>query len=174
MAAALRLLQLGRSDVRLHLFDTFEGMTTPTEEDWSITSGFFASELLDGATPSSKLIGVAAMGEVLANMRRTGYQMRFVHLVKGKVEETIPAFAPPKIAVLRLDTDWYASTKHELIHLYPRLSPGGVLIIDDYGYWAGARKAVEEYLQETSTRLLLTRIDNTGRIGVKTHFPGIE
>ena len=74
---------------------------------------------------------------------------------------------PDRIALLRLDTDWYASTKHELEHLYPRLEPGGVLIIDDYGHWPGARQAVDEYLAEHGISLLLGRIDNSGRIAVK-------
>ena len=75
--------------------------------------------------------------------------------------------APRKIALLRLDTDWYESTKHELVHLFPRLSTGGVLIVDDYGHWAGARRAVDEYVSEHGIVMLLTRIDYTGRIGVK-------
>jgi hypothetical protein len=83
------------------------------------------------------------------------------------VEETIPGYAPEEISILRLDTDWYASTKHELIHLYSRLSKGGVLIIDDYGDWAGARKAVDEYFAAQSFKPMLGRIDNTGRICVK-------
>jgi O-methyltransferase len=69
--------------------------------------------------------------------------------------------------LLRLDTDWYDSTRHELVHLFPRLSQGGVLIIDDYGHWKGARQAVDDYLKESGTRLLLNRIDYTGRIAVK-------
>ncbi|HYW73193.1 MAG TPA: TylF/MycF/NovP-related O-methyltransferase, partial [Pyrinomonadaceae bacterium] len=81
--------------------------------------------------------------------------------------ETIPAQAPDQIALLRLDTDWYQSTRHELTHLFPRLAPGGVLIIDDYGHWQGARRAVDEYFETNSVRILLHRIDYTGRIGVK-------
>jgi O-methyltransferase len=69
--------------------------------------------------------------------------------------------------LLRLDTDWYESTRHELEHLYPRLVSGGVIIIDDYGHWAGARKAVDEYLEKNRVRLLLNRIDYTLRAGVK-------
>jgi hypothetical protein len=69
--------------------------------------------------------------------------------------------------VLRLDTDWYESTKHELVHLYPRLSPGGVLILDDYGHYEGARRAVDEYFEQVGERPLLTRVDYTGRVGVK-------
>jgi O-methyltransferase len=79
----------------------------------------------------------------------------------------VPRSAPEVIALLRLDTDWYASTKHELLHLYPRLTQSGVLIIDDYGHWQGARKAVDEYVEENRLPLLLNRIDETGRIAVK-------
>jgi hypothetical protein len=90
-----------------------------------------------------------------------------IHYVKGKVEETIPSVIPEKIALLRLDTDWYESTRHELIHLFPRLVKGGVLIIDDYGYWKGARKAVDEYIRENKIQILLNRLDETGRIALK-------
>jgi O-methyltransferase len=83
------------------------------------------------------------------------------------VEETLPTNAPGRLALLRLDTDWYESTKQELEHLYPRLEAGGVLIIDDYGHWDGARRAVDEYLEKTGQQLLLNRIDYTGRIAVK-------
>ena len=69
--------------------------------------------------------------------------------------------------MLRLDTDWYESTLHELVHLYPRLVPGGVLIIDYYGHWQGARRAVEEYFASHRPAPLLSAIDYTGRIGVK-------
>lgn len=93
--------------------------------------------------------------------------MKRIKLVKRKVEETIPASSLEKISLLRLDTDWYESTRHELLHLYPLLCVGGVLIIDDYGHWKGARKAVDEYFRETGQRILLDRIDYTGRIGVK-------
>ena len=81
--------------------------------------------------------------------------------------ETIPQFAPERIALLRLDTDWYESTKHELWHLYPRIVPGGVLLIDDYGHWQGCRKAVDEYFNTQKIQVLLNRIDVTGRIAVK-------
>ena len=67
-------------------------------------------------------------------------------LVEGKVEETIPGTLPDEIAILRLDTDWYESTKHEMVHLFPRLVSKGVLIVDDYYTWSGSKKAVDEYL----------------------------
>ena len=77
-----------------------------------------------------------------------------------------------RIALLRLDTDWYESTYHELVHLFPRLVPNGVLIVDDYGYWKGAREAVDRYLAEHGVTILLNRIDFTGRIGIKTATAG--
>lgn len=108
-----------------------------------------------------------------ANLRRTAYDPARLHYVKGKVEDTIPSSpdgvqAPERIALLRLDTDWYESTRHEMVHLYPRLVPGGVLIIDDYGHWQGSRKAVDEYFAENGPPLLLNRIDDPGRLAVKT------
>jgi hypothetical protein len=100
-------------------------------------------------------------------MRLTSYSSERIHFIKGLVEETVPNLAPPKIALLRLDTDWYASTKHELEHLYPRLAIGGVLIIDDYGYWQGSQKAVDEYFESIEFPPYLSKIDYTGRLCVK-------
>jgi hypothetical protein len=74
---------------------------------------------------------------------------------------------PESIALLRLDTDWHASTRHELDHLFPLLVKGGVIIIDDYGHWQGARRAVDEYFAASDVKVLLSRIDYTGRIGVR-------
>jgi hypothetical protein len=83
------------------------------------------------------------------------------------VEETLPTHVPERIALLRLDTDWYESTHHELVHLFPLLSPGGILIVDDYGHWAGARKAVDDYLAANAPGLYLHRVDYTVRLAVK-------
>src|SRR5260370_29532726 len=93
--------------------------------------------------------------------------MHRVGLVQGDVLATIPAEIPASVAGLRLDPDWYQSTRHELEQLYPRLSPGGVLIVDDYGYWRGARKATDEYFQTVDARPFFSRIDYTGRLCVK-------
>jgi O-methyltransferase len=72
-----------------------------------------------------------------------------------------PGRRPAQIALLRLDTDWYESTKHTLEHLYPRLAPGGVLMIDDYVHWKGSRQATDEYFSKTASPLLLGRVDYT-------------
>ena len=84
---------------------------------------------------------VAAMSfELVGNKTRDRF-----HLIKGKVENTISCRMPNAISLLRLDTDWYESTAHELKHMYPVLSVGGVLIIDDYGHWRGSREATDKY-----------------------------
>ena len=98
--------------------------------------------------------------------RTNGSGLWIVHVVAGSVEETLPRHAPEALALLRLDTDWYESTRHELEHLYPRLAAGGVLIVDDYGHWKGARRAVDEYFA-SKPPLLLSPIDYTARIAVK-------
>jgi len=97
----------------------------------------------------------------------TGYPESQIHFIKGKVEETIPAQSPAEIALLRLDTDWYESTKHEMEHLYPLLVDQGFLIIDDYGDWVGARKAVDEYISQNELSIFLHRIDDTARLAIK-------
>jgi hypothetical protein len=83
------------------------------------------------------------------------------------VENTIPSTMPERIALLRLDTDFYRSTKHELNHLYPRLSRGGVLIIDDYRAYQGSRLATDEYFRENNMKILLSRVDENVRLYVK-------
>jgi hypothetical protein len=167
MAAALTYLDMDVRDIDLFLFDTFAGMPTPGEEDFQAGTGRTARDLLSKSTKRSDLRAYAAIEEVRRNLESTGFPSDRLHLIKGKVEETIPRQAPEKISILRLDTDWYSSTKHELIHLFPRLAKNGVLIVDDYGHWAGAKKAVDEYFAKEPLKPLLNRIDQTGRICVK-------
>ena len=162
VAAALTMLHL--DDPRaIHLFDTFEGMTEATSVDRD-ASGRMAS---DYATRFPDRKGErwceAGVDDVRRNVQASGYPMERVNFVVGKVEETLPAAAPGQVAFLRLDTDWYASTAHELIHLYPRVSPGGVVVVDDYGHWQGARKATDDYLRDNGVSTLLHRIDYSGR-----------
>ena len=169
MLMALTLLQRGDTTRDLWLYDTFGGMTAPGADDVQTMSGRAAAAILGEhpRTPDDPFWGIAARSEVAANLRRTGYPFERFRFVEGDVATTLPASAPAHIAVLRLDTDWYASTHHELEHLYPRLVPGGVLIVDDYGYWRGARKATDEYLATLHPRPLVHRIDYTGRMCIK-------
>jgi O-methyltransferase len=168
MAAIDTLMKAGQTDREIYLYDTFEGMSEPTEHD-KVFTGTAADELLNTSTreDATSVWCYSALEEVKTNVSTLKYPASRVHYVKGKVEDSIPQTLPGKIALLRLDTDWYESTAHELKHLYPLLVPGGVIIIDDYGHWEGARKAVDEYIENEKLQLLLNRIDYTGRIGIK-------
>jgi len=166
MAAAKTLLNLDSRTREVYLYDTFEGMSEPTAEDRDSRTGAVAAAMLEAAPMTDSVWAYSSIDEVKRNVAKVGYPSEKIHFVQGKVEDTIPGTIPERIALLRLDTDWYESTRHELVHLYPRLEPGGVLIIDDYGHWEGARKAVDEYFAEHSP-ILLGRVDYTGRMGVK-------
>jgi hypothetical protein len=165
MAAALRLAQLGDYERTLYLFDTFEGMPPPGPRDRDPRDRTAAS-MVDEENEKGGWCS-CSLDEVKKALESTGYPQEKMVFVKGRVEETLPSAAPASIALLRLDTDWYESTLHELVHLYPLLSVGGVLILDDYGFWQGARQAVDEYLARHRLRLLLNRVDNSARICVK-------
>jgi len=164
MAAIDTLIKVGDTAREIYLYDTFEGMSEPSELDKESFTGTSAAAILE-KYPAFKC--VSTLEDVQNNVGNLKYPAELIHYVKGKVEETIPNTIPAKIALLRLDTDWFESTAHELEHLYPLLVPGGVIIIDDYGHWEGARKAVDEYIAGNILPLLLNRIDYTGRIGVK-------
>lgn len=168
MAVAKSLRWLGDEGRTLHLFDTFEGMTPPTEHDVEF-DGQSAGTLLASSdkNDAESVWCHAPLDGVKAVLSMTGYDPGKLVFVQGRVEDTLPESAPERIALLRLDTDWYESTRHELEHLYPRLVPGGVLIIDDYGHWQGARKAVDEYIAEHRFPILLQRIDYSGRCAIK-------
>ncbi len=164
MAAAYTLLSLGDTARKLYLFDTFEAMPPPIDKDIAF-DGETAQEFLRRSENLEE--PAPGLEDVSRNILSTGYPKEQIFLIKGRVEETIPEHAPATIALLRLDTDWYESTAHELKHLYPRLSENGVLIIDDYGYWQGAKTAVDEYFAKQPLRPLLNRLDYTGRLVIK-------
>lgn len=103
--------------------------------------------------------------EVKSNLSKTNFDSLI--FVKGLIEDTIPEIMPDKISILRLDTDFYESTYHELINLFPLLQKGGVLIIDDYGHWKGAKKAVDKYFSEINIYPLLNRINYSQRVFIK-------
>ena len=166
MAVALALLARGDSTRELYLYDTFEGMSAPTDADRS-ASGESAQAQLTRTRRGEGVWCEAGIDDVRANLESTGYPRERIHFVQGKVEDTIPATLPQRIALLRLDTDWYESTRHELAHLYPRVSRHGVLIVDDYGHWQGAQKAVDEYFAASAEPVFLHRVDYTARLVVK-------
>lgn len=173
LAMLLTLQRLGVDDRDVYLCDTFSGMTAPSDEDTSVFDppavNTFDRAKANGQRAWDYLFGEDVFGleQVREVVHGTGYPGEHIHFVVGPVEDTLPAQAPDRIAVLRLDTDWYTSTKHEMEHLYPRVSEGGVLIIDDYGHWDGSRKAVDEYFAEHGGEPLLARTDYAGRMGIK-------
>jgi hypothetical protein len=160
-AAALTLLGRRAATRDLYLFDTFTGMTRPNDRDHPVGADDSA-ETLVARDPS--LLARASLEDVKAGMARVAYPSERVHYVVGDVLTTIPSQAPEGISLLRLDTDWYTSTRHELTHLFPRVVSGGVLIVDDYGDWQGARDATDEVLRDAG--LLLVRVAGA-RIAVK-------
>ena len=165
MMAALTLAALGKADRELFLFDTFAGHPRPNpERDLRQHYEFW---LQRRRTDQSSSWAEVTLEEVRSNLASTGYPPDRLRFVKGVVQETIPTAAPEAIALLRLDTDWYDSTAHEMRHLYPRLVPGGVLILDDYGEMPGQKQAVDEFCEQNGVNLLLNRIDASGRIAVK-------
>lgn len=166
MAVLETLRRLGRRDRRVWLFDTFSGMTDPGVQDTSVF-GEVASEIQGDHKQKGEKWCFASLSDVKANLKSTGYPEELLTFGVGPVEETLLRDVPDEIALLRLDTDWYASTKLELEVLYPRLVSRGILIVDDYGHWRGAQRAVDEFFEGQQYRPLLNRVDYTGRLVVK-------
>lgn len=169
MLAAKKLISLNETNRHLFLFDTFEGMSAPDSRDVSAIDNISAKILLD---ETDKMQGdnvwcYSSLDEVKSNLRTTQYPEENIHYFKGRVEDTLPEKIIGSIALLRLDTDWYESTKHELEVLYDQLVEGGILIIDDYGHWSGSKKAVDEFIEKRKLTIFLNRIDYTGRIAIK-------
>lgn len=167
MAMALTLQELAAPPRELYLYDTFAGMTAPTAVDvnWNGTKAEERFRKLDRGTHNEWVY--APLEAVQKAMASTHYPREKIHYIKGKVEETIPQIVPATIALLRLDTDWYESTYHELKHLFDRVQKGGVIIIDDYGHWQGARQATDEFLAQANIKPYLFRIDYSGRLCLK-------
>ena len=139
-------------DKKIYAFDTFEGLPEPDNNDFDISKNISASVLLsrNKKDKESHLWGVCSLEEVKKNLIKNLKDMNNIYFIEGKVEETLDLKEniPEKISLLRLDTDWYSSTKKELEVLYEKVSPGGVIIIDDYGHWGGAKKAVDEFFKD--------------------------
>lgn len=149
------------------LFDTFQGMSAPSEEDTLEAHEGYRDTLIDDGSSSWCAV---SLNDVKKNLAQSGIEMSKLKFVVGDVSETLieKSNLPEKIAFLRLDTDWFQSTFDELTHLYPRLTTGAVVIIDDFGAWEGARSAVTKYFQDNNLHPLMVPIDNSGRIFIKS------
>lgn len=166
MLVANALKRLGEQR-DLWCYDTYEGQPEPDANETDIWGNkslpSWQRYVVDGKYTGSQ----AGLEEVKRNILSTGYPEARLHCIKGMVEDTIPAQVPDQIALLRLDTDWYQSVAHGFEHLYPRLAPGGVLIIDDYGHQTGARQATDDYLAKLERMPMLVRVDYSCRMAVK-------
>lgn len=168
MAALKTLKALKSFNRNIYLYDTFEGMSKPTDIDKSVRGESATDAYLKKDEVWDRIVCFSTLDEVKSNISKINYPENNIHYIKGKVEDTIPNNTiPEKIAILRLDTDWYESTKHEMEHLFPRLVKGGIIIIDDYGHWQGCKQAIDEYVQKNKIELFLQRIDYTCRMAVK-------
>jgi O-methyltransferase len=167
MLMSLALLELGSTERRILMFDTFEGHPQPTADKDIDIWGNRGIDEWQAHVRNDERWAFVSVDEVRANLQATGYPVDRLMLIQGMVEETVPRHLPDQLAILRLDTDWYESTRVALLHLYPRLAPGGVLIIDDYGHYKGQREAVDEYFSAMGRRPLFHRIDYSCRVGVK-------
>lgn len=155
---------------KIYAYDTFAGMSEPTEYDKDLAQKNAKVEWNKNA--QNKEINYsfncyAGLNEVKNNLKENLVKIDNINLIEGKVESTLvnKVNLPNKISILRLDTDWYESTKIELDILYPLLEVGGILIIDDYGYWQGSRKAVDEYFKDKN--VWLQYVDHSCRMIVK-------
>jgi len=129
-------------------YDTFEGMSEPSKFDKKYDNRS-AIKMYKKYKKDKVPWAKASLNEVKNNLLRNCKDLKNISLVKGKVESTLKRIVPKRISLLRLDTDWYESTKISLRTLYPKLSKNGILIIDDYGNWKGCRKAVDEYFKKS-------------------------
>lgn len=170
MAMAGELMRQGRTERQIWLYDTFAGMTSPTSVDIEAGTGITADKMLASTEvgDGNNVWCVAGRADVESNIRSTGYPIDKFRFVQGDVVETLQTSTPEQLSILRLDTDWYESTSASLEILYPKLTIGGVCILDDYGHWQGARKAVDEYFQRSGFRPYMHPIDYSGRVFVKT------
>ncbi len=136
------------SKKKIFAFDTYEGMTEPDKNDYDLSSNITANILLKAdKAKKTNTWGICDLESVKKNIQTCVNSTENIKFIKGPVESTLndTSNLPNKISLLRLDTDWYSSTKKELDVLYDRVTPGGIVIIDDYGHWGGAKKAVDEF-----------------------------
>jgi hypothetical protein len=168
MLIAETLRQLGSIDRRILMFDTFAGHPRPdAERDVDIWENRAIDDWRRETKEGTVTWGAASLQEVRANLASTGYPSENLVFVEGLVEETAASHRPERLALLRLDTDWYESTRVALEEFFPRLEVGGVLIVDDYGHYKGQQQAVDEYFARQEKPLLFHRIDYSCRAAVK-------
>ena len=166
---AAKIFKMYKSENKVYLFDTFTGMSEPGKYDVKTSTKSPAQnkyQLLKKEEYTNW--AYASIEEVQESFKKLRLDSNII-FIKGKVEDTLTQAnqLPSAISFLRLDTDWYESTKKELETLYEKLIPGGILVIDDYANWNGVKKAVDEFFEELAPPIFFTLIDEGARIGVK-------
>ena len=167
---AAKIFKLYKSENKVYLFDTFTGMSEPGQHDIKTSTKSPAQKKYsDSKKEGYNSWAYASIEEVKENFKKLSLLDSNVIFIKGKVEDTLIQAnqLPNAICFLRLDTDWYESTKMELEILYEKLIPGGILVIDDYANWNGVKKAVDEFFKKLEPPIFFTLIDEGARIGVK-------
>jgi len=154
----------------IYMFDTFEGLTEPGEFDFTRDDSVLYTmsrtdthQEWERQRREDVINGwcYCSLDQVRFNVEQTGYPLERLFYIKGDVCKTLlePQNIPEKIAVLRLDTDWYESSKIELEVLYDRVVPGGVIIFDDYYHWDGQRKATDDFFHHRGIDVTLSRVN---------------
>lgn len=142
----------------IYMYDTFGGLVKPCDYDYTCKDSKVYSMDKDQVyeTWKRQIIDEKTNGwcytplkKVQERLNATGYPQEHLHYVIGDVMETLKdkTTLPEKIAILRLDTDWYESSKYELEQLYDNVVVGGVIIFDDYYHWDGQRRATDEFFE---------------------------
>ena len=152
---------------KVWLYDTYEGMSSPSAVDTDLNNkkaeDFLKIKKIENI---NNVWAFSSLNSVKNNIKKTNFNIKNCVFVKGKVETTLKKKTPKSISLLRLDTDFYKSTQAELKYLYNLVSPGGIIIIDDYGHWKGCKIAVDQFFKNKKNILFLN-IDYTGIIGIK-------
>lgn len=158
----------------IYLYDTFSGLTKPSEFDYTRPDAVYfsmnntdvknmwKSQIVDANT---NRWCYTPLDKVKLRLNVLDYPTENLHYIVGDVMQTLKMFVPEKIAMLRLDTDWYESSKFELEMMFDRVIPGGLIIFDDYYHWDGQRRAVDEFFQQRGINVDIIKIDaKTGYI----------
>lgn len=154
----------------IYMFDTFSGLTRPTINDYACDTGpvFYQNNNSVIQEWENKKINeyvngwcFCSLDKLIHNLNKTNYPCKYLHYIIGDVCETLEneINIPENIAILRLDTDWYESSKIELIKLFPNVVKGGIVIFDDYYYWNGQRQATNEYFNEINKQYEFVKVN---------------
>lgn len=161
------LISIGNTDKRLWLYDTYSSdpARRPREDEFHRKTGKPFAPVWDETSKTDLATG--SEEKTRANIVDTGFPLDRCNLVKGLVQKTIPSNIPAEISLLKIHTDFHDSVRHALDHLFSRIRPGGVLIVDAYGRYSGAKKATDEFFAENDVSMLLNRVDDSCRMGIK-------